>query len=771
MPFLAKKMFRLHSLAALLLLAVIPCSSFADDKAPAKPASREVTIAHLSSAPKFAQFVDMDADKIAATGMAKVEGFVQERPKDGEPASQRTEAYLGFDEKNIYVAFLCFDTEPDKVRARMTRRETAFSDDFVEVTLDTFHDQRRGYVFWSNPVGVQADGLWNEQNAGNGPDFSFDTVWDSEAKVTDKGYVVWMAIPFKSLRFSSSDVQTWGITLLRQIPRANEWSYWPRVSSRIQGRLNQAGTVTGLEKISPGRNIQLNPYGYFTSYRSLDTRDPNLPRFITKRADFEAGLDAKFVLKDSLVFDVAVHPDFSQVESDEPQPTINQRFEVFFPEKRPFFLENAGIFQTPINLLFTRRIADPQFGARLTGKIGKYTIGALLADDDAPGKRVLEGDSLAGKGALFSIARVSRDIFKQSSIGFMFTDREFQGSDNRVGGFDGRFKIGQNWTTTIQAVTSETKFLNGETQSGPAYEAGVDYTARKLGYNAQFTDYSKGFNTQAGFFIRPNVRSVDQFFRYDFRPEGKRFISWGPRLVMNHSWDHDGTKLNESYIPILQFDFVRQTSFSFYYAPESEYLRPVDYSLLTETREYHRLNKGINFNSNYFSKVNVQGEYRWGQRVNFVPAPGELPALEDRVTANLTITLRPTTPLRIDNIYLFEKLQSRANGANIFNNHIIRSKWNWQFNRELSLRMILQYDAVLANQGLTSLQTTKNFNADFLLTYLLHPGTALYAGYNSNHQNIDPLLTRNDFGFVRTRDRFLNDGRQFFVKFSYLFRL
>ncbi|MBI3651412.1 MAG: carbohydrate binding family 9 domain-containing protein [Acidobacteria bacterium] len=760
---------RRAGLLVLLIICLNPGSAFADGQASVPATPNAVTIPHLSSAPKFAQFVGMNDDQIATTGMAKVEGFVQERPKDGEPASQKTEAFLGYDDKNLYIAFLCFDSEPDKVRARMTRRETAFSDDFVEVTLDTFHDQQRGYVFASNPVGVQADGLWNE--AGNGPDFSFDTVWDSQAQVTDKGYVVWMAIPFKSLRFSAAELQTWGITLLRVIPRANEWSYWPRVSSRIQGRLNQAGTLTGMEKISPGRNIQLNPYGFFTSSRALDTVDANAPRLVTKPAAFDAGLDAKFVVKDSLVLDIAINPDFSQVESDEPQPTINQRFEVFFPEKRPFFLENASYFQTPINLLFTRRIADPQFGARLTGKLGKYNIGALVADDEAPGKRVAAHDPLAGKGALFTVARISRDLFKQSSLGVMFTDREYQNSYNRVGGIDGRFKIGQNWTTAFQAVSSETRFLDGTKQGGAAYTASLDYTARKLGYTLQYTDYAKGFNTQAGFFVRPDVRAVDSFFRYDFRPEGKHLISWGPRLIMNQTWDHDGTKLNETYVPILQFDLARQTGFSFYYAPESEYLRPSDFDLLKATREYHRQNKGINIRSSYFAKVNVRGEYRWGQRINFVPAPNQPPSLEDRVTANLTVTLRPITPLVIDNVYLLEKLRSRATGANIYNNHIIRSKWNLQFNREFSFRMILQYDAVLANQEYTSLQTTKHINADFLLTYLVHPGTAFYAGYNSNHQNLDSQLRHNEFGLVRTRGSFLNDGRQFFVKVSYLFRL
>jgi hypothetical protein len=365
MLFSARSLSKTPLFIALFFLSLLPCPAFADNKESGKPA---VNIPRLSSPPNFEQFVDMSSDKIAATGMARVEGFIQERPKDGEAASQKTEAYLGYDEKNLYIAFLCFDSEPDKIRARMTRRETAFSDDFVEVTLDTFRDQRRGYVFWSNPVGIQADGLWNEDNANNGPDFSFDTVWNSEAKVTDKGYVVWMAIPFKSLRFSPEELQTWGITLLRMIPRANEWAYWPRVSSRIQGRLNQAGTVTGLQQISPGRNIQLNPYGFLSSFRSLDTRDPNQARFVSKRADFEAGLDAKFVIKDSLVLDLAINPDFSQVESDEPATHHQPALRGLLPRKAPVLFRECQLlsnacqpaFHPPHRRPAIRRKADRQ---------------------------------------------------------------------------------------------------------------------------------------------------------------------------------------------------------------------------------------------------------------------------------------------------------------------------------------------------------------------------------------------------------------------------
>ncbi len=752
----------------LVLFTFLPCLASAQEK---PVTSKTVSIPRLSQAPTMENFLEMQPHNGSSHEMAKIEGFTQRQPKDGEPATQKTEAYLGYDDKNLYIVFVCFDTEPDKIRGRLTRRESAFEDDFVEVTLDTFRDQLHGFVFWSNPVGVQADGLWNEATGDRqGPDFSFDTVWHSEGKITEQGYVVWMSIPFKSLRFSSEDAQSWGVTLVRRIPRTNEWDYWPHVSSRIQGRLNQAGVIDGLQDISPGRNIQLIPYAALRSFRALDTRDFNNPKFTEKRAEFNGGLDAKVVLKDSLVLDLAFNPDFSQVESDEPQSTVNQRFEVFFPEKRPFFLENSGYFQTPINLLFTRRIADPQFGARLTGKLGKYNIGALIADDESPGKSVPKGHPLEDKRAFFTVARVTRDIFKQSSIGAIYTNREFQNSYNRVGGIDARLKLNPQWVTTFQAVTSATKFLDGSTASGPAYNVNVDFTSRKRGYNFNYSDFSKGYRTQTGFFQRPDVRDSSNFFRYTFRPEGKRLISWGPIFIAVHSWDHDGTKLNESYLPQINFEFARQTFLSPYYATESEILRPQDFPGLARTTNYHRTNQGINFNSSYIPQITIEGDYRWGQRLNFVPAAGKLPEIENRNSGFLAVTVRPLAQLKIDNTYILDRLTERGTGASIFNNHIIRSKWNWQFNRALSLRLIFQYDTVLANPELTSLQTTKKFNADFLITWLPHPGTALYIGYNSNLQNLDPALRLDNFGIVRPRNHFINDGRQLFAKFSYLFR-
>jgi hypothetical protein len=754
-----------------------PCAGAASD---GSGADSPLLIPRLEAPPTLEDFLEMKPSSRMQGRLAKVEGFLQREPRDGEPSTQRTEVYLGYDDKHLYVIFVAFDSEPRKVRARMARRENLNDeDDWVEVALDTFHDQRRGYLFDCNPLGVQWDALWSEAT---GEDSSFDTLWNSRGSVTSQGYVVWMAIPFKSLRFSSDAVQTWGILLTRWVPRLPEKSSWPRYSSRIEGRMNQAALLGGLETISPGRNILFIPYGLFRAFQALDSRDPNRPVFAPDSADINAGLDAKFVIKDSLVLDLTVNPDFSQVESDQPQVTVNQRFELFFPEKRPFFIENSSFFRTPIDLLFTRRIADPQFGARLTGKLGRYSLGALFADDQAPGKLVPHADPLRGKRAYFGVARVSRDIFRQSSIGAIFTDREFQGGFNRVSGVDGRFKFGQNWVTNFQAVTSSTRRLDGTRLAGPAYHVALERQGRKFNYEASYQDRSPGFLTQSGFVSRTDIREFTQEVSYTFRPEGKFLISWGPDSETTAVFDHSRTRLDFTQGFGMNANFIGQTKVGFFYDLGRERLRPQDFPGLPANRDFASIVRGFYFGSSYFRRVGFSGEYFWGKRINIEPPAGLEPYLADRTGGSLTITLRPFTRLTIENSYLLERLLDSSSRASIFNNHIARSKWNWQFTRELSFRAIFQYDAVLASQKFTALHTTKNFNADFLITYLVNPWTALYVGYNSNLQNLFlcegpgqsrpacPVLGPNSSALIRPQSDFSNDARQFFVKFSYLLR-
>ena len=775
---------RIFVIGLLLLLPGIASPLSAD-----APQFASISVPRVSRPPRLEEFLSMEPPSDLQGHLAKVDHLTQRVPSDGAPPSQRTDIYLGYDDKNLYAVFVCFDTEPEKIRARLSRREDIFEDDTVEIMLDTFHDHRRAYAFMSNPLGVQADALWTE---GSDFDPSFDTIWNSAGKVTDHGFVVWFAIPFRSLRFASSDPQTWGILLNREMPRTSEDTFWPPYSSRIQGRLNQEGTATGLEHISPGRNLQFIPYGLFRSFKELDLTDPNHPTYSQRAAFGQAGLDAKVVLKDKFVIDATANPDFSQIESDQPQVTVNQRFEVFFPEKRPFFQENSNYFQTPINLVFTRRIADPKWGVRMTGKDGPWAVGMLMAGTDSPGEQVSPNNPMFGQHALFAIGRVSRDIGKQSTIGALYADREVNGFFNRVGGIDGRFTLNSHWVAQAQGVVSSTvnpsddnfNLFNttGAYQAGSAAEVTLQRSGRKLNYFLDYADRSPDFRTLTGFDPQPDIHSLYQNLQYRFRPEGKHLISWGPLLEHYETYDHEGNHIGSGSFATLQVELIGQTFLQVLFGPEMERLRPQDFSVLEDAgiQKYSRHTTVFTLDSNYFRRFSVHADFRTGTRVNYDPPGDYFPFLASRTSANFTLTVRPTRSLRVDNSYILFRLHDcpscvtpqpdlpRPVGA--MNNHIIRSKWNYQFTKELSFRFIGEYDAVLATPTFTSLQTTKNFNADFLVTYLVHPNTAVYVGYNSNLENILDPPQLDDMGNLARGKPLVNDGRNFFVKASYMFR-
>ena len=747
-----------------LLAGIFPALAVDPDAPP--PIRPTITIPRVDQAPALEDFLEMKPGPEMEDRLLKVTGFTQTLARDGEPVSQPTDAYLGYDEENIYIIIVAFDLEPDLIRARMTPRESFRGDDKIDVFLDTFHDERRAYGFTCNPLGVQMDGRWSE---GSNFDSSFNALWHSKGKLTDQGYVIWMAVPFKSLRIPAVREQEWGLVLIRWIPRNNEQSTWPWVTSKIDGRLNQGATMVGIEDVPQGRSMQLIPYGFLRSFRALDTRDPDRVEFNRENLEPDAGLDAKFVIKNRFALDVAVNPDFSQIESDEPQITVNRRFEVFFRERRPFFLENADFFATPINLFFSRRIADPQFGLRLTGRQGPYTIGALVADDQSPGKAALSDDPLYGSRAKFGVIRVNRDIFREATVGLLVTDREYEGGHNRVGSVDSRFKLSPNWVAMLQAATSSTRSLDGTTKTGPAYSAELRREGRHFTQSTEYLDISPKFRSGTGFVRRTDIRSITQDFSYKFRPEGKSLLSWGPSVGGSGIWDHSGTRLDWELDAQLSWEFNRQTRFGLFYKPGRERLRLEDFKGLTESLDFSTRSQGVSFSSQYISQLNLDGSYAFGKLINLVPLEGEKPALADSTEADFGFTLRPNRHLLNDNSYVLARLTSISTGERIFTNHILRSRWNWQFNPELALRVILQYNTVLANQALTKLETHKNFNADFLFTYLINPWTALHVGYNGNLQNVALRPTEIGSEIKRTNDM-LHDARQFFVKFSYLFQ-
>src|SRR5205807_525081 len=368
---------------------------------------------------------------------------------------------------------------------------------------DTFRDRERAYMFMTNPLGVQLDGILTE---GQDEDLSFDAVWQSEGRLTADGYVVRIVIPFRSLRFPRAPTQTWGIALGRIIRRNSEEAYWPHLTKRVKGFVPQFNVVQGLPNISPGRNVQFNPYTMFARARFLDEDAAD----IRSAGDQRVGVDAKLVVRDALTLDATINPDFSQVETDDPQVTVNERFEVFFPEKRPFFIENSGYFQTPVNLFFSRRIVDPGAGLRLSGKAGRWALGAIAINDREPG-RVPAPDPLAGSRAGVGALRVQRELGEESTIGLLGTDRELDRSFARMLSLDSRLKLGKNWAFSSQLMRSETRELNDSASvSGFGAFAELEREGRHLDYKGSYVHFDPQFSVPLGFVKRVGIRQLQQ---------------------------------------------------------------------------------------------------------------------------------------------------------------------------------------------------------------------------------------------------------------------
>jgi hypothetical protein len=464
------------------------------------------------------------------------------------------------------------------------------------------------------------------------------------------------------------------------------------------------------------------------------------------------GGDMKIVLQDRLVVDAAANPDFAQIESDEPQTTVNKRFEVYFPEKRPFFTENAGYFDAPMadgnRLLFTRRIADPAFGIRLTGKVDGFAVGALFADDRA-------GD------ANFHSVRVSRDLPRQSNIGAMFVEKRGAGAVNQVFDLDTTWRLGQTWAATLLAAASRTSDPIAGSTSGTDVEARVNRQGRGFNYNLQFVSMAPHFDARSGFVSRTDNRYLTEDGSYTFWPD-----SWITKLKMRmyleKAWFFDGSDSYATAAPTASFEIAHQTTLEVYSVQWHDVLRPLDFAALEKTRSFDEASYGVFASSAQLRRLRFDARWEAGHRLHYVPPARQAPFVARFQRSQLTLSVRPTGSMTIDNTYLFDRNIS-GDGTAMFTSHIARTNVNWQWNREASLRFIGQYDAVLANPLFASTPTSRRFNTDVLFTYLVHPGTAIYVGYNSDHARPWPAPSV-------PVDRFVNDSRQLFVKASYLIR-
>ncbi|HYO99352.1 MAG TPA: DUF5916 domain-containing protein, partial [Pyrinomonadaceae bacterium] len=458
--------------------------------------------------------------------------FYQTEPGDNIAPSQPTEAFIGYDSKFLYIAFHAYD-EPSKIRANVAKRDGIFDDDYVGFFLDTFNDQRRAFEMDFNPLGIQADAIFTENQ---GEDFSFDLVMESKGMITSDGYTVEVAIPFKSLRYEAGKGKLWGAHFFRRIKRFNnEFNSWMPTSRDVQGYLNQAGKLTGFEGISTERTLEMVPSltlsqtgkrvrGFPPPADARTTAAGIVPdRLVNKPVEFDFGVTTKFGITPTVTLDFAYNPDFAQVEADQTVVTANQRFPIFFQEKRPFFLEGKEIFDTASTVVHTRALVDPDYAVKLTGKRGRNTFGIILASDNAPGnfseeerdeKRIevlrlrapqgvgeTDADFTArleraafvesrfnrfvDKNASIGVLRLKRDVGKESSLGMFATSYNFTEKHNQLVGIDGRFKLDPKTFTTFEVIGTNSKnffrdLASDQTtyrnRNGFAYSYLLDYT-------------------------------------------------------------------------------------------------------------------------------------------------------------------------------------------------------------------------------------------------------------------------------------------------------
>jgi hypothetical protein len=503
--------------------------------------------------------------------------FYQWRPSDSSPASARTEVMAGYDSRFIYFAFHAYD-DVSKVRANVAKRDNIFDDDVVGLILDTFNDKRRSYELFFNPLGIQQDGFLTE---GANDDFSVDIVMESKGLVTTDGFTVEIAIPFKSLRYEAGKDKLWGLHILRFVKHADgETDSWMPISKDQSGLLSQAGHITGLEGISTERTLELIP-----SLTLSETGKRKRPatvaqiaqggRFVNEPIKFDVGLTGKYSVTPQVTLDFAVNPDFAQVESDQLVVTANQRFPIFFDEKRPFFMEGIDIFRTQIAAVHTRTIVDPDYAAKITGKVGRNTFGLLLASDNAPGnfsedERPTVDSRFLDKNASVGVLRLKRDVGKADSfIGFLGTYRRFVDTNNLVGGLDGRFRVDKLTTLSWQVLgtRSRNQFFFAEQgqvldrrENGFIYAIDYNNDGRHFGHEFSMVGRTRYYQADVGFNRRNNTNNPNWFIRYNSEPKPKAtLVSWRIYTDFSANFDWQGRSQNANNETQFQWRLKRET--------------------------------------------------------------------------------------------------------------------------------------------------------------------------------------------------------------------
>jgi hypothetical protein len=662
----------------------------------------------------------------------------------------KTEVLLAYDSDGFYVAFKAYDPEPAKIRANFTDRDNIYNDDYVGILLDTFNDSRRAYSLYCNPYGIQAEEIVTPTDY-----IEWDGIWKSAGKITDTGFVVEMAIPFSSLRFQAKkEDQIWGIDAMRVYPRGltHHLAFVPRDRSNTC-YICQFDKIIGFKVAKTGLNLELDP----TLSMVLTQERESFPhgKFVKKNSDLDPGLTTRWSFTPNLSLGATINPDFSQVEADAAQLDINTQFVLYYPEKRPFFLEGANIFSTPLDVVYTRTIADPDWGIKLTGKEGKHALGFFFTRDTVtnlifPSSQGSNGTSLDLKN-FSTVLRYSLDLGKSSTLGVVITDREGEEYLNRVAGIDGDLRFTKSDQLLFQMVGSQTHYPQevvkewyqpGEKFTGGALDFYYSHDTRNVNFFAGYQDISADFRSDAGFNEQADFILYRGGAGYTwYQNPGHWYTRLNLQAGYIHKTDHDKNLLNKSFY----------VNFTF---------RGIAHSVVTlETDIGKRSYAGQVFDENFFyftMAARPSGPFYFqvtgviGDQIDFANVrPG------NRVLLSPIIQYNVGRRLYFGLNHVFERLN--VEGGRLYTANVSNIRISYQFSRTIFLRVILQYTHLIQNRELYSFPVYPKFKQLFsqvLFSYKINPRTVLFLGYSDDYYGFRTIpLTQNN--------------RTFFMKIGY----
>lgn len=728
---------------------ITPTAIEAQEEAAARPGRPAVQASRLDTPPTLDGEVARDP---AWSQTIPASGFSQTTPDEGQPASQRTEVFIGFTDETFYIGVICHDDQPEEIIVSDSRRDASLNEtDSFQVILDTFRDRQSGFVFGTNPAGIEYDGQVTKEGSGSfgsgggGFNLNWDASWEVKAQITDIGWSAEMAIPFRTLRFGAADVQSWGVNFQRNIRRRNERSFWAPLPRQFNlFRLSLAGAIEQIEPPAQ-RNLKLIPYVLAQGRRGgVDDVD---------ESDEDFGLDVKYSITPSLTLDATYNTDFAQVEADEQQINLD-RFSLFFPEKRPFFLENAGQFAVgapeEIELFFSRRIgigvgggAVPiELGARLTGKVGGFNVGLI-------GMRAEAVNDVAPRND-FTVARLSRELPNRSSLGVMYVGRDGDGSldgglasddNNRTYSLDGRWGIGKGGQIRGFLARTQTPGIDGDDH---AFRIGGGHDSENWSTSVNLTEVGAGFNPEVGFLARSDYRKADGFALRRIRPKNL----WGLHELRPHV----------SYRGFWGSDDFQETGFLHV---DNHFEWPSGFELHTGVnftreglRERFEIAEGVFVNSGTYDHEEAQIVLITNEAA---PLSFNLRLIAGGFFGGDRLAVTPTVRFRIGETFTTE-LRWSHNDISIpttdaafpggdFKTNLARLRLSYSFTPKIFLQALVQYN-----------DRSDVISANLRFGWLQEAGTGLFLVYNE----LDGFGMDNQFG---------SPDRALIIKYSRIFDL